>query len=396
MANTVKKVYANPTDWNANQNKLSGLGYNWINTAQPGFDTNTLKLTSNDLVLGGEGATGGIGAGINLNGAQRLWGMDASDTQSAVNNYANQKIAENQYMPQYNAKVQSLKNALAQKLAMYDTQKTGINSTYDTRVDQSKLNTLNNQNQFSNNMLQTGFGRSTVRNTGLAGIKNTGNRLVDLIEGERAGQLNNIDMLKTTINNSTQDELAQLEADKMTNIMNLARTLSQRDEDLLRQDAKSAAEEKLARDKMAQDLLISNSRNANDLEIANINAAAAKARSANVPDPSIGSNYNQALSEIGTVISSSKISSADKLAELRNYYSQIASMEGTEAAKIKQILIDNINKLAVQVQGIINQGNIQKQRRSDGSSSNPVNKTSINIPANPLDYLNILPNLSGH
>jgi hypothetical protein len=396
MANTVKKVYANPTDWNANQNKLSGLGYNWINTAQPGFDINTLKLTSNDLVLGGEGATGGIGAGINLNGAQRLWGRDASDTQSAVNNYANQKIAENQYMPQYNAKVQSLKNALAQKLAMYDTQKTGINSTYDTRVDQSKLNTLNNQNQFSNNMLQTGFGRSTVRNTGLAGIKNTGNRLVDLIEGERAGQLNNIDMLKTTINNSTQDELAQLEADKMTNIMNLARTLSQRDEDLLRQDAKSAAEEKLARDKMAQDLLISNSRNANDLEIANINAAAAKARSANVPDPSIGSNYNQALSEIGTVISSSKISSADKLAELRNYYSQIASMEGTEAAKIKQILIDNINKLAVQVQGIINQGNIQKQRRSDGSSSNPVNKTSINIPANPLDYLNILPNLSGH
>jgi len=73
-----KNVYGSIIDLSNAKRILGTTGYNYIQTNQPGFVMPT-AFTSNDIILGGAGTSGGVG-NVNLNGAARLAGIDRNDT----------------------------------------------------------------------------------------------------------------------------------------------------------------------------------------------------------------------------------------------------------------------------------------------------------------------------
>jgi len=81
-----KKVYGDSTDITIAKGILENLGYVYIPTDLPGFKLPI--FCTNNIIVGGTGATGGIGANVNLNGAIRLAGVDRAGTTAAINAYA--------------------------------------------------------------------------------------------------------------------------------------------------------------------------------------------------------------------------------------------------------------------------------------------------------------------
>lgn len=87
---SMKNVYGNSIDIGIARGILGDVGYNYILTDQVGFVLPT--FTSNDLIIGGAGATGGVGD-VELNGAIRLWGANRDLTAEAIRNYV-KSVAE--------------------------------------------------------------------------------------------------------------------------------------------------------------------------------------------------------------------------------------------------------------------------------------------------------------
>jgi len=87
--NSPKYVYGNSIDLENGKKLLGFSGYNYIQTDEPGF-VMPASFSSNDIILGGTGAAGGIGD-IYLNGATRLAGQTATETSLAIMNFAESK-----------------------------------------------------------------------------------------------------------------------------------------------------------------------------------------------------------------------------------------------------------------------------------------------------------------
>lgn len=81
---SVKNVYGNSIDIDIAKGLLGTNGYNYILTDQGGFSLS--QFTANDIIVGGPGATGGVGE-VELNGAIRLWGSTRELTAEAIRNY---------------------------------------------------------------------------------------------------------------------------------------------------------------------------------------------------------------------------------------------------------------------------------------------------------------------
>ena len=144
----------------------------------------------------------------------------------SVNKYYQQ--AEQQYNPSYNGKVQALKNQLAQNQQSLEQQKTGINQNYDLQVNNANLNNRLNKNVTSNAMLGRGLANSSIAISGLAEQDAKNTRLGGDINRNRTADLNNIDEQKNLLAQNFNNTLAQMEADKLDAIMNLAYQLEDR------------------------------------------------------------------------------------------------------------------------------------------------------------------------
>ncbi len=139
------------------------------------------------------------------------------------------KQAESQYDPTYNQRVAQLKNSLAQKIAALNQQIPSINYNYDKQIQNQNLQNKIAKNNFSNNMLNRGLGRSTIYTTGAAEMDLVNNRLLNDINERRTSDLNNIAQNIALLQSQAEDELSAMELDRLTAINELARKLEQQD-----------------------------------------------------------------------------------------------------------------------------------------------------------------------
>jgi hypothetical protein len=188
------------------------------------------NLDNSYLVLGGTAAEGGVGADINLNGASRVAGANRDETAAALGKYKDYNtLATNQINPQLNNQIALLNSALSNKNAALSGQKSGINQNYDIQAEDSRINTEKNRNNYNSNTLSRGLGRSTIATTGLAGITNQGNRILNNIETYRNNALSDIDSQIALNKANTQDQILSLQNSAQQQIQSLAAQLAQQD-----------------------------------------------------------------------------------------------------------------------------------------------------------------------
>lgn len=133
-------VYGNAIDLQNARNSLAGNpGYNFIDTSAQGYTAPT-AYNSNDVVVGGTGAVGGV---TNSGNAIRLAGSDRTGTASAISNYANSLNQPVQASgPNISSMIQSqsdsnkaaaaaqLQKARDLAVSGYNTQINGLEGTY--------------------------------------------------------------------------------------------------------------------------------------------------------------------------------------------------------------------------------------------------------------------------
>jgi hypothetical protein len=139
------------------------------------------------------------------------------------------KLAEEQYNPGYNMRKVALQNLLSGNVAALNSQKTGINSNYDSQIKANNLNYAMTGNNFNNNTLSRGMGRSTIFTTGMAGIEGERNATDNAINTNRNSELRNIDSQIAQQNTSVNSQLQQLDADKEDEISAIIQKLTQQD-----------------------------------------------------------------------------------------------------------------------------------------------------------------------
>lgn len=155
--------------------------------------------------------------------------------------------AQNMYDPSYNAKVQAMKNQLAQNQQALEQQKGGLNQTYDMQVKNANLNNRLNKNATSNAMLGRGLANSSIAVSGLAENDAKNTRIVGDIERGRLGDLKNIDQQKALLAQNMNNTLGQMAGDRETELLSLMQQFESRDWD------RNFKNQQLAQEKALQD-----------------------------------------------------------------------------------------------------------------------------------------------
>ena len=125
-----------------------------------------------------------------------------------------------------NQKVQ-MQNSFNQNVQALEGQKAGVNQNFDNQLTQNARNTVMSQNQYGNNSLARGLGRSTIATSGQAGIQDRGNRISNEVEGQRVTAMGNIESQKVQLQQALQNSLLGLEAQQSSDSLNLARQLEE-------------------------------------------------------------------------------------------------------------------------------------------------------------------------
>ena len=119
-------------------------------------------------------------------------------------------------------------NAYNTNLQSLEGQKAGVNQNFDRQLEQNSINTTMNKNQYLNNSLARGIGRSTIATSGAAGIQDSGNRRANYVEQDRVNALNNIEAQKSILQQNLQATLLGIETDYNSQAMKLAMDLEDR------------------------------------------------------------------------------------------------------------------------------------------------------------------------
>ena len=123
-----------------------------------------------------------------------------------------------------NQKVQ-LNNSFNQNVQGLEGQKAGVNQNFDNQLQQNAMNTTRSQNQYNNNTLARGLGRSTIATSGQAGIQDQGNRIANQVNEQRTQALGNIESQKTLLQQALQESLLGLQSKQESEALSLARQL---------------------------------------------------------------------------------------------------------------------------------------------------------------------------
>lgn len=103
-----------------------------------------------------------------------------------------------------------LNNSFNQNVQGLEGQKAGVNQNFGNQLEQNAINTTGNKNQYLNNSLARGLGRSTIATSGAAGIQDSGNRRANYIEQDKTNALGNIEAQKAILQQSLQESLLGL------------------------------------------------------------------------------------------------------------------------------------------------------------------------------------------
>lgn len=133
--------------------------------------------------------------------------------QMLMGGYENQKV---QLINSFNQNVQGLEG-----------QKAGVNQNFDNQLQQNAMNTTRSINQYGNNTLARGLGRSTIATSGQAGIQDQGNRIANQVNEQRAQALGNIESQKTLLQQALQESLLGLQSKQESEVLSLAQQLEQ-------------------------------------------------------------------------------------------------------------------------------------------------------------------------
>ena len=125
-----------------------------------------------------------------------------------------------------NQKVQ-LNNSFNQNMQSLEGQKAGVNQNFDNQLQQNAMNTTRSQNQYNNNTLARGLGRSTIATSGQAGIQDQGNRIANQVNDQRTQALGNIESQKTLLQQALQENLLGLQSKQESEALSLAQQLEQ-------------------------------------------------------------------------------------------------------------------------------------------------------------------------
>ena len=125
-----------------------------------------------------------------------------------------------------NQKVQ-LSNSFNQNVQGLEGQKAGVNQNFDNQLQQNAMNTTRSQNQYNNNTLARGLGRSTIATSGQAGIQDQGNRIANQVNDQRTQALGNIESQKTLLQQALQENLLGLQSKQESESLSLAQQLEQ-------------------------------------------------------------------------------------------------------------------------------------------------------------------------
>lgn len=123
-----------------------------------------------------------------------------------------------------NQKVQ-LNNSFNQNVQSLEGQKAGVNQNFDNQLQQNAMNTTRSQNQYNNNTIARGLGRSTVATSGMAGIQDQGNRIANQVNEQRTQALGNIESQKTMLQQALQENLLGLQSKQESEVLSLAQQL---------------------------------------------------------------------------------------------------------------------------------------------------------------------------
>lgn len=123
-----------------------------------------------------------------------------------------------------NQKVQ-LNNSFNQNVQGLEGQKAGVNQNFDNQLEQNAMNTTRSKNQYNNNTLARGLGRSTIATSGQAGIQDSGNRIANKVEDARTQAISNIEAQKTMLQQALQESLLGVSAKQDSETMSMARQL---------------------------------------------------------------------------------------------------------------------------------------------------------------------------
>lgn len=125
-----------------------------------------------------------------------------------------------------NQKVQ-LNNSFNQNVQGLEGQKAGVNQNFDNQLQQNAMNTTRSINQYGNNTLARGLGRSTIATSGQAGIQDQGNRIANQVNEQRTQALGNIESQKTLLQQALQESLLGLQSKQESEALSLAQQLEQ-------------------------------------------------------------------------------------------------------------------------------------------------------------------------
>lgn len=137
------------------------------------------------------------------------YSKSSADFIDAAGNYIN---------PIINNQIVQLQNALNNAITNLENQKSGIHSQAEESITAANRSSQAAKNNYNNNTLARGLGRSTIATTGLTGIDNENNRILANIEKARAEAINAVDAQKTSAQNQFENTRAGLESDRQAQI----------------------------------------------------------------------------------------------------------------------------------------------------------------------------------
>lgn len=141
------------------------------------------------------------------------------------------QTATKQYQPQHNQKVNAVNNQLNTTVNGLEQSRGGINQNYDTQVEKQNLMNTLAKNNYNNQMLGRGIGKSSIATSGMAGMDDSNSRKVGYINMDRTNSLNNVDSNIALARQNASNTISQLEADRLAYIDKLAYELEDRDFD---------------------------------------------------------------------------------------------------------------------------------------------------------------------
>ena len=165
------------------------------------------------------------------------------------NKYVQQ--AQAQLKGQYETNKNNLQNNFNQNMNDLDSQVGEINKEYDGYVEHAKNAGEANKQNYNNNTLNRGLGRSSIATTGIAGIQNQTDKNVVNINNQRQSQMDNIAKLKDMLRNNLTNSLSSLESEYNSNVNSLAMQLQQRAEDVAYRNKQLAQQAALANAELA-------------------------------------------------------------------------------------------------------------------------------------------------